>query len=150
MVAERFGLDFIDLSVFDLDMGAATLISAETARRYQAVPVGFAEDGALLVAMANPTNVLTIDDIGMMTGRRVRPAAASIEDLDLLLGRLVRMDESIEDITDEEDQDGEEDVQLSDADEQGPSSSWSTRSSPRPPSRAPRTSTSTPRRAIRG
>jgi type IV pilus assembly protein PilB len=64
VVAERFGLDFIDLSVFDLDMGAATLISAETARRYQAVPVGFAEDEALLVAMANPTNVLTIDDIG--------------------------------------------------------------------------------------
>ena len=120
VVAERFGLDFIDLSVFDLDMGAATLISAETARRYQAVPVGFAEDGSLLVAMANPTNVLTIDDIGMMTGRRVRPAAASIEDLDLLLSRLVRMDESIEDITDEEEQDGEEDVQLSDADEQAP------------------------------
>jgi type IV pilus assembly protein PilB len=106
--------------VFDLDMGAATLISAETARRYQAVPVGFAEDGSLLVAMANPTNVLTIDDIGMMTGRRVRPAAASIEDLDLLLSRLVRMDESIEDIADEEEQDGEEDVQLSNADEQAP------------------------------
>jgi type IV pilus assembly protein PilB len=120
VVAERFGLDFIDLSVFDLDMGAATLISAETARRYQAVPVGFAEDESLLVAMANPTNVLTIDDIGMMTGRRVRPAAASIEDLDLLLSGLVRMDASIEDIAEEEDQDGEEDVQLSDADEQAP------------------------------
>jgi len=120
VVAERFGLDFIDLSTFDLDMGAATLIGAETARRYQAVPVGFAEDGAILVAMANPTNVLTIDDIGMMTGRRVRPAAASIEDLDLLLQRLVRMDESIEDIADEDEQDGEEDLQLRDADEQAP------------------------------
>src|SRR5229473_917082 len=70
VVAERFGLDFVDLSVYDLDMGAANLISAETAKRYQALPVGFTEDGAVLLAMANPTNVLTIDDIGMMTGRR--------------------------------------------------------------------------------
>jgi type IV pilus assembly protein PilB len=101
VVAERFGLDFVDLTVFDLDMGAVNLVSAETAKRYQAVPVGFCDDGALLVAMANPTNVLTIDDIGMMTGRRIRPAAASVEDLSQLLTRLVRMDEAIEDIVDE-------------------------------------------------
>ncbi len=36
VVAERFGLDFVDLSVYDLDMGAVNLISAETAKRYQA------------------------------------------------------------------------------------------------------------------
>ena len=119
VVAERFGLDFVDLSVFELDMGAANLIGGETAKRYQALPVGFTDDGAVLVAMANPTNVLTIDDIGMMTGRRVRPAAASIEDLNLLLTRLVQMDESIEDITGEDDED-EEDLQLSDADATAP------------------------------
>ena len=38
VVAERFGLDFVDLAVYDLDMGAVNLVSAETARRYQAVP----------------------------------------------------------------------------------------------------------------
>jgi type IV pilus assembly protein PilB len=102
VVAERFGLDFVDLAVYDLDMGAVNLISSETAKRYQAVPVGFIDDGSVLLAMANPTNVLTIDDVGMMTGRRIRPAAASVEDLNLLLTRLVRMDESIEDIIDEE------------------------------------------------
>ena len=72
VVAERFGLDYVDLSVYDLDMGAVNLISAETAKRYQAVPVGFTDDGSVLVAMASPTNVLTIDDIGMMTGRRMQ------------------------------------------------------------------------------
>ena len=71
-MAERFGLDFVDLSVYDLDMGAVNLISAETAKRYQAIPVGFTDDGTLLLAMANPTNVLTIDDVAMMTGRRVK------------------------------------------------------------------------------
>jgi type IV pilus assembly protein PilB len=121
VVAERFGLDFVDLAVYDLDMGAANLIGAETAKRYQALPVGYAEDGSLLLAMANPTNVLTIDDIGMMTGRRIRPAAASVEDLNILLTRLVRMDESIEDLAVEDsDEDGERDLQLDDADAGAP------------------------------
>ena len=32
-VAERFGLDYIDLSVYELDMGAVNLIRSETATR---------------------------------------------------------------------------------------------------------------------
>jgi type IV pilus assembly protein PilB len=100
VVAERFGLDYIDLSVYDLDMGAVHLIGADAAKRYRAVPVGFTEDGTLLLAMADPTNVLTIDDVGMITGRRVRVAVASGEDLDLLVTRLAGMEESIEDLVD--------------------------------------------------
>jgi type IV pilus assembly protein PilB len=121
VVAERFGLDFVDLAVYDLDMGAANLISAETAKRYQALPVGFTEDGTVIVAMANPTNVLTIDDVGMMTGRRIRPAAASVEDLNLLLSRLVRMGDSIEDIVEDEEEKGaEQNLLLDDTDDGAP------------------------------
>jgi type IV pilus assembly protein PilB len=120
-VAERFGLDYIDLSVYDLDMGAVNLIRSETAKRYQAVPVGYADDGMLLLAMADPTNVLTIDDVAMMTGRRVRVAAASVEDLNLLLTRLARMDDSIEDIVDEEpDAEAEPDTLAEEADRDAP------------------------------
>ncbi len=100
VVAERFGLDFVDLSEYDVDMGAVHLIGADTAKRYRAVPIGFSADGQLLVAMSDPTNVLTIDDVAMVTGRRVRVAVASIEDLDMLLARLAGMNESIEDIVD--------------------------------------------------
>jgi type IV pilus assembly protein PilB len=121
VVAERFGLDFVDLTVFDLDMGAVNLVGIQAAKRYQAVPVGFTDDGALLLAMANPTNVLTIDDVGMMTGRRVRPAAASVEDLNLLLARLARLDDSIEDIVDEDaDEQREREVSVDEVDSDAP------------------------------
>jgi type IV pilus assembly protein PilB len=120
VVAERFGLDFVDLAVYDLDMGAVNLIGITAAKRYQAVPVGFTDDGAVLLAMANPTNVLTIDDVGMMTGRRIRPAAASVEDLNLLLARLGRMDASIEDIVDEDEEEREQDVSVDEADSEAP------------------------------
>ncbi len=128
----------------------STWSASQAAKRYQAVPVGFTDDGALLLAMANPTNVLTIDDVGMMTGRRIRPAAASVEDLNLLLARLARMDESIEDIVDEEaDDEGEQTCRSTRPTATRRSSSSCTRSSRRRSSRAPPTSTSTPRRATR-
>jgi type IV pilus assembly protein PilB len=120
-VAERFGLDYIDLSVYDLDMGAVNLIRSETAKRYQAVPVGYTDDGTLLLAMADPTNVLTIDDVAMMTGRRIKVAAASVEDLNLLLTRLAQMDDSIEDIIDDESEDeSEPDLLAEEADRDAP------------------------------
>jgi type IV pilus assembly protein PilB len=104
VVAERFGLDYIDLSVFEPDMGAVNLLSAESIKRYQAVPVSFTEDGALLLAMADPTNILSIDDIAMITNRRVRVAAASAEDVNLLAARLARLEGSIEDIVEDDEQ----------------------------------------------
>jgi type IV pilus assembly protein PilB len=91
VVAERFGLDYIDLSVYDVDMEAVGLIGIEAAKRYEAVPVGFLADRTLLVAMADPTNVLAIDDIAMITGLEVRAAAASEEDVRMLIGRLNRL-----------------------------------------------------------
>ncbi len=119
VVAERFGLDFVDLTAYDLDMGAVNLVPIQAAKRYQAIPVGFTDDGAVVLAMANPTNVLTIDDVGMMSGRRIRPAAASVEDLNLLLTRLARMDESIDDIVDEE-LDADERLSVDEADSDAP------------------------------
>ncbi len=103
VVADRYGLDYIDLSVYELDMGAVNLIDMDSIRRYQAVPVGFLEDGTLLLAMADPTNVLTVDDIAMLTGRRVRSASASVEDLNILITRLSRVEQSVEAIVEEED-----------------------------------------------
>ncbi|HXA55030.1 MAG TPA: ATPase, T2SS/T4P/T4SS family [Solirubrobacteraceae bacterium] len=98
VVAERFGLDYVDLSVYEPDMGAVNLLSAEAIKRYQAVPVRFMDDGALLLAMADPTNILSIDDIAMITSRRVRVAATSAEDIRLLASRIGRLEGAIEEI----------------------------------------------------
>jgi type IV pilus assembly protein PilB len=102
VLAERFGLDYVDLSEYELDLGAVNLLGAEAAKRYQAVPIGFLEDRTLLVAMADPTNVLTLDDISMITGMKVRPAAASQEDVRVLITRLSSAGDAIQDVVDEE------------------------------------------------
>jgi type IV pilus assembly protein PilB len=119
VVADRYGLDYIDLSVYELDMGAVNLIDMEAIRRYQAVPVGFLEDGTLLLAMADPTNVLTVDDVAMLTGRRVRSASASIEDLNILITRLSRVEQSVESFVEDEAQ-PEAELIMDEADKDAP------------------------------
>jgi type IV pilus assembly protein PilB len=87
-VAERFGLDHIDLGVYRVDPDAAKLVTPAAARRYQAVPVSFAGERTLLVAMSDPANVLAQDDIAVMTGYEVRPAVASAPDIEGLVDRM--------------------------------------------------------------
>ncbi len=101
-LAERFGVDFVDLSVFEIDMGACNLIPVDVAKRYQAVPVGFLPDRSVLLAMVDPSNVLTLDEMSMITGRKIRPAAAAAEDVSALLGRLNRLEEDVAEFVDEE------------------------------------------------
>jgi type IV pilus assembly protein PilB len=100
-VAERFGLDHLDLNEYQIDMGAANLISASAARRYEAVPVSFVDERTLLVAMVDPANVLAVDDITIMTGLDVRPAVASREDIAALITRLNRLDDVVQEAADE-------------------------------------------------
>jgi type IV pilus assembly protein PilB len=87
-VAERFGLDHVALRNYKVDPDAAKLVTPAAVKRYQAVPVSFVSDRTLLVAMADPANVLAVDDIAVMTGYEVRPAVSSGKDIEWLLERL--------------------------------------------------------------
>jgi type IV pilus assembly protein PilB len=96
-LAERYGLDYLDLGMFPVDMSAANLVSTSAAKRYQAVPVAFADKRTLLVAMADPSNVLAVDDIAIMTGYEVRVAVAPPEDIGTLISRLDRLEDVVSD-----------------------------------------------------
>ena len=79
--AERFGLDHVDLTLYKPDLAAVEPALRAAARRYNAIPIGFHQSGQLLVAMADPSNVLALDDLKLMTGYEVRPVVASREDI---------------------------------------------------------------------
>ena len=102
VIAERFGVDFVDLGDFTVDHSAASLISPDTARRYEAVPIAFADENTLLLATPDPANVLALDDIAMMTALEVRPVVASREELAALIARLGRLGEVMDATEDDE------------------------------------------------
>jgi type IV pilus assembly protein PilB len=104
-IAERYGLDHIDLATYHVDMGAANLLSITAARRYRAVPVGYADKQTLLVAMADPANVLAIDDIQMITGLNCRVAVAAADDIEALIRRLNTLEHAVSEAIDEDEGD---------------------------------------------
>jgi type IV pilus assembly protein PilB len=113
-VAERYGLDHIDLAVYQVDMAAANLISVNTARRYRALPVGFIDKQVLLVAMADPTNVLAVDDIQIATGIDCRVAVAAGEDIEALIGRLNTLQSAVSEAVTEGEAEQDELAEVSD------------------------------------
>jgi type IV pilus assembly protein PilB len=94
-VAERYGLDHLDLGSFPIDMAAANLVTPAVAKRYGAVPVGFLNDRTLLVALADPSNVMAADDIRLATGFSTRLAVASSDDITALISRLNRFESAV-------------------------------------------------------
>ncbi len=93
--AQRFGLHHADLNVYRADVAALNLINPQAAKRFKAAPIGYAEDGHLLVAMADPSNVLALDDLKLMTGHEVRPVVASPDDILGLISRMSRLDDAV-------------------------------------------------------
>jgi type IV pilus assembly protein PilB len=121
-LAERYGLDHLDLGVFTVDMAAANLVSTTVAKRYQTVPVAFADKRTLLVAMADPSNVLAVDDIAIMTGYEIRVAVAPPDDIATLISRLDRLEDVVGESAEtlEEAEDGAEVVALHETSEDAP------------------------------
>jgi Type II secretion system (T2SS), protein E, N-terminal domain len=76
-LAERYGLDHIDLTESPVDTSAAALLRQTAAKRYMAAPVGFSDDGALILAVSDPADSLGLSDIAVMTKLAVRPAVAA-------------------------------------------------------------------------
>src|SRR5216117_2151662 len=76
LLSKQYGVPSIVLSQFEIDPGVVKLVPAETAHKYQIVPLS--RSGATLtIAMTDPTNVFSMDDIKFMTGYNVEPVVAS-------------------------------------------------------------------------
>jgi type IV pilus assembly protein PilB len=99
MLGKHIGVEFLSLNDVTVDPAAAALIPESLARRYAAIPIKF-EDDALVVAMADPGNVLVVDDIRAITALRIIPKIATRSEIDDAIRRLGRYDDSVADLAD--------------------------------------------------
>jgi type IV pilus assembly protein PilB len=76
LLSKQYGVPSINLAQFEVDAAVIKLIPAETANKYQIVPLSRA-GATLTIAMTDPTNVFAMDDIKFMTGYNVEPVVAS-------------------------------------------------------------------------
>jgi type IV pilus assembly protein PilB len=81
-LAEQHELPFIELAESDLQIDAAILLSEDLARRYVALPVSIEPDESILVAVADPTNVMHSDELRLALGRPLRFGVAAPDAID--------------------------------------------------------------------
>src|SRR6476469_3933695 len=76
LLSKQYGVPSISLQKFEIDPAVIKLVPAETAQRYQIIPLS--RSGATLtIAMTDPTNVFAMDDIKFMTGYNVESVVSS-------------------------------------------------------------------------
>ena len=100
VVAKQSGVRLLTVSNFKVDMAAANLVTPEIAEKYKALPIGF-ENNRLLLAMKNPSDVIAIDDLRIITGYDIKPVVIKDKELDAVLRRFKSLSSTLQD-TDKE------------------------------------------------
>jgi type IV pilus assembly protein PilB len=94
-LATQIGMPFVDLEDQGVDPRAATLVGDATLRKHIVLPIGF-EDGKLLLAMSDPSNVVAVDDVRTITKMDVKPVIATKEDIVAAIDKYASMVEDME------------------------------------------------------
>jgi type IV pilus assembly protein PilB len=80
MLAQQLKLPFIDLSNYIVDPAIAKLVSEHLAQRYQLVAINRVGN-KLTIAMADPLNVIAVDEIQLLTNHQIKIVVATPGDV---------------------------------------------------------------------
>ncbi len=109
----QLGVPHVKLSNYFYNPQLVQYIPENIARRYNVVPIGIKQN-TLLVAMSDPSNLLAMDDIEMISGMKVEPRISSRKDIKQALHQLYSggEDDTTEIIASLDDYQGREEPEL--------------------------------------
>ncbi len=113
-LASQLGLGTVDLAKVGAESAALSRVPRKLAERHHILPLAIDENDILVVAMADPTNVVALDDIKLTSGLRgTRAVVTTQSSIDAALRRLYGADQEALDVV----EGLENDVQTIDEDE---------------------------------
>ncbi|MCR4763628.1 MAG: Flp pilus assembly complex ATPase component TadA [Lachnospiraceae bacterium] len=79
ILTEQLHIDYVELRNVKLDKEAVYLINETIAKQYNLIPIGFdkSNPNILLVAMSDPMDFIAMDDISIITNRRIQPVLST-------------------------------------------------------------------------
>ena len=86
-LALQQGYEYVNLTAEPIDVRIAQLLPEPFVRRLMALPIR-QEGTNLVVAMADPSDILSLDEIGRATGLRVQPVFTTETDLEWAIAQL--------------------------------------------------------------
>jgi type IV pilus assembly protein PilB len=97
-LAAQYGLDFVDLTQIAVDQRAAGLVQEGFAHRHQAMPVRFLAGDIVQVAVADPGNLQTTDELRLALGVKCTFAVADAAALESTIARTNRLTIAVTDV----------------------------------------------------
>jgi len=111
VLAEQLGVEKVNLYNYNIDPSVATSIPTYLAQRYQVIPIEKRE-GKVILAMADPLNIIALDDVAMVTGAEVVPVIASETAVAHAINQFYGLKESLELTSEERQSKAEEEAEL--------------------------------------
>jgi type IV pilus assembly protein PilB len=102
-LATRFRLRYVEFAHTDVDREAVDLVDRKVLKRHGVIPLRL-ENGRLVVAMSDPTDLYAIEDLTMLAGYPVIPAVATSHDIERAFDKVFavgRVAQLIEDVAPE-------------------------------------------------
>ncbi|HSV31737.1 MAG TPA: ATPase, T2SS/T4P/T4SS family [Atribacteraceae bacterium] len=96
-LADQDGTPFIDLDNYVIDPKVVVKLSEKFCREHTVVPVA-EEGGSIILAMANPVDIVAIDRTRLMTKMEVRPYVATREDINRIINAYYGAGESVNEV----------------------------------------------------
>ena len=84
-IARRYRCEFVDLSDFQLHHDLFKKISPELMFRYNFIPLEETADGRLAIAIADPSQLMMIDEIGLLVQKRIITKVATLKQISDIL-----------------------------------------------------------------
>jgi type IV pilus assembly protein PilB len=96
-VARRYRCEFVDLHNFQLHHDLFTKISPHLMFRYNFVPLEETADGRLAIAIADPSQLMMIDEISLLLGKRIVTKVATLAQISEILKKTEQSKRVLED-----------------------------------------------------
>ncbi len=97
-LAAQVGMEYVDLDEFAVDRAAVSLVPGALCRRYTVLPIAIRE-GELILATANPGDVVATDDVRTMSAMPVRCVIAAYDNVQRAIDRFCRADDEMENLS---------------------------------------------------
>src|SRR5271156_948779 len=96
-IARRYRCEFIDLSDFQLHHDLFEKIPVHLMFRYNFVPLDETADGRLAIAIADPSQLMMIDEISLLLGKRILTKVSTLKQISDILKKTEQSKRVLED-----------------------------------------------------
>src|SRR6476660_7729159 len=126
-IARRYRCEFVDLNDFQLHHDLFKKIPVDLMFRYNFVPLEETRDGKLAIAIADPSQLMMIDEISLLLGKRIVTKVSTLKQISDILKKTEQSQRVLEeasegfalDVIREDEQTGEETISIDRLTQQG-------------------------------